>query len=95
MRSILCDYSDSYILVKGTITVRNKVAANQLASNANIKLIHKNWEAFNNCISRIKYTYVDDAHDTDIMPMYNLIEYSNNYSKNLEVYFNIVEQNQF
>ena len=35
LRSSLCDYSDAYILVKGTLTVRNTAAAGQEANNAN------------------------------------------------------------
>ena len=35
-----------------------------------------------NCISKINNTQIDNAKDIDIaMPMYNLIEFSNNYSK--------------
>ena len=37
---------------------------------------------FTNCISRINNMQVDDAHEVDVLiPMYNLIEYSDNYSK--------------
>ena len=42
----------------------------------------KDCAPFTNCISEISNTQVDDAKDIDIvMPMYNLLEYSNNYSK--------------
>ena len=51
-------------------------------TNRNKKVIFKNCAPFTNCISEIKNTQVDNAKDIDIvMPMYNLIEYSNNYSK--------------
>ena len=47
----------------------------------NKKVILKNCAPFTNCISRINITQVHDAHDIDIvMPMYNLIEYGDNYS---------------
>ena len=37
---------------------------------------------FVKCISRINNTEIDNAKDIDIvMPMYNSIEYSDNYSK--------------
>ena len=37
-------------------------------------------------------TQIDDAQYIDIViPMYNLIEYSDIYSKHLQFYFNIVE----
>ena len=45
-------------------------------------VIFKNCALFTDCISKINNTRVDNAKDIDIvMPMYNLIEYSNNYSK--------------
>ena len=78
LKSSLCDYSDAYILVKGTITVNKTVAANII----NRKVIFKNCAPFTNCMSEINNTQVDNAKDIDIvMPMYNLIEYSDNYSK--------------
>ena len=82
LKSSLCDYSDAYILVKGTIAVHNTAAADVDANNTNKKVIFKNCAPFFNCISEINNTQVDNANDTDIvMPMYNLIEYSDNYSK--------------
>ena len=82
LKSSLCDYSDPYILVKGTITVNNTAAADADANNTNKKVIFKNCAPFTNYISRNNNTQVDNAKDIDIvMPMYNLIEYSNNYSK--------------
>ena len=82
LKSSLCDYSDVYILVKGTITVNNTAAADADANNTNKKVILKNCTPFTNCISEINNTQVDNAKDIDIvMPMYNLIEYSDNYSK--------------
>ena len=78
----LCDYSNTYILVKGTITVVKETEAAK--NNANKKLIFENCASFSNCISRINNTQVDNAHDIDVvMPMYDLIEYSDNYSKNI------------
>ena len=79
LRSSLCDYSDAYILVKGNITVNNTAAA---ANNTNKKVIFKNCAPFTNCISKINNTQIDNAEYFDIvMPMYNLIECSDNYSK--------------
>ena len=74
LQSSLCDYSDAYILVKGTISVNNTAADDAAVNNTNKKVIFKNCAPFTNCISEIK--------DIDIaMPMYNLIEYSDNYAK--------------
>ena len=82
LRSSLCDYSDAYILVKGNITVNNTAAAAAAANNANKKVIFKNCAPFTNCISKINNTQIDNAEYIDIvMLMYNLIDYSDNYSK--------------
>ena len=82
LRSSLCDYSDAYILVKGNISVKNIAAAGVDTNNTNKKEIFKNCAAFTDCIIKINNTEVDNAKDIDIvMPMYNLIEYSDNYSK--------------
>ena len=82
LKSSLCDYSDAYILVKGTISVTNTAAAGAAANNINKKVIFKNCAPFTNCISEINNTQIDNAKDIDIvMPIYNLIEYSDNYAK--------------
>ena len=82
LKSSLCDYSDAYILVKGTISVNNTAAAAAPANNTNKKVICKNCAPFTNCISEINNTQIDNAKDIDtVMPMYNLIEYSDNYAK--------------
>ena len=82
LRTGLYDYSDAYILVKGTITVPNTAVADAAASNTNKKVIFKNFAPFTNCINRVNNTQIDDDQYSDIvMPMYNLIEYSDNYSK--------------
>ena len=82
LKSSLCDNSDAYAILKGTITVNNTAAADADANNINKKVIFKNCAPFTNCISEINNTQVDNAKDIDIvMPMYNLIEYSDNYAK--------------
>ena len=84
LRSNLCDYADAYILVKGTITVTgagNDDAAKWL-DERNKGVTFKNCASFTNCKSRINNAYLDNAKDIDIvMPMYILIECSDNYSK--------------
>ena len=81
LRSSLCDYSDAYILVKGNITVNNTAADGAAANNTNKKVIFKNCAPFTNCISKINNVEIDSAQYIDIiMPRYNLIEYSDNYS---------------
>ena len=82
LRSSLCDYSDAYILVKGNIAVNNTAGAGAAANNTDKKVIFKNCAPFTNCISKINNTQIDNAEYIDtVMPMYNLIEYSDNYSK--------------
>ena len=46
LRSSLCDYSDAYILVKGTITVANTAAQDQPNNGANKNIIFKNCAPF-------------------------------------------------
>ena len=60
LRSILCDYGDAYILVKGNITVNNTAADGAAANNTNKKVIFKNCAPFTNCISKINNTQIDD-----------------------------------
>ena len=82
LRSSLCDYSDAYILLKGNMAVNNTAADGAAANNNNKKVIFKNCALFTNCISKIDNTQIDNAEYIDkVMPMYNLLEFSDNYSK--------------
>ena len=73
LESSLCDYSDAYILFTGNISVTG--------GNSNTKVASKNCAPFKKCRTEINETFVDDAQHINIaMPMYNLIEYSDNYS---------------
>ena len=84
LKSSLYDYSDAYILVKGTITSTGKGAdaAARQADERDKGVSFKNCALFINCISEINNTHIDNAKDIDIvMPMYNLIENSDNYAK--------------
>ena len=68
----LCDYSDAFILVTGNITV---------AANNDTDVAFKNCAPFSTCTTKINDVFVDEANHIYIaMPMYNLIEYSDNYS---------------
>ena len=84
LRSDLCDYTDTYIIVKGTMTITGAgdAAATRQADARNKGAAFKNCAPFTKCISRINNTDIDNAKDIDIvMLMYNFIEYSDNYSK--------------
>ena len=85
LKSSLCYYSDAHILVKGNITANNTAAADANPDNTNKKIIFQNCAPFTNCLSEINNTQIDNAKDIDtVMPTYNLIEYSDNYSKTSE-----------
>ena len=73
LESTLCDYSDAYILITGNINVAG--------GNDNTNVAFKNCAPFKKCRTEINETFVDEAEHINIaMPMYNLIEYSDNYS---------------
>ena len=68
----LCDYAEAYILVDGTIRAA--------AADSNTRLALKNCAPFTKYNLEITNEHVDTAENLDIvMPMYNLIEYSDNY----------------
>ena len=72
----LCDYSDAHIIVTGDITAT--------AGDANTKFAFKNCAPVTNCVTHINDEHVDNPDNLDIvMPMYNLTEYSHNYSDTL------------
>ena len=84
LKSSLCDYSDAYILVKGIITITRAGddAAARQADESNKVVIFKSCAPIINCKSEINDTEIDNTKDIDIvMPMYNLIQYSDNYLK--------------
>ena len=69
----LCDYSDVYILRRGNNNVTG--------GDNNAKVAFKNSAPFKDCRTEINDTFVDYADFINIaMPMYNLIEYGDNYS---------------
>ena len=77
LRSDLCDFSDVYIVMKGTISVvrTNNVKRNNATA-------FKNNASFINCVSKSNGVKIDNAEDLNVVtPMYNLLEYSKNYKK--------------
>ena len=76
LNSSLCDYSDAYSLVKGTITVAPQ---GDNPNNEDKIVVFENCTPYTDCISEINNTQLDNAEDVDVVtPMYILIEYSNN-----------------
>ena len=94
LKSILCDYKDAYILVKGRITISGEGAdvTARLADERNTVIIYiKKNATFINCKSEINNTEIDN--DKDIaMPIYNVIEYSDNYLKTSGSLFPILQR---
>ena len=76
LRSDLCDFSDAYIVVKGKVTVTNPDNTKR-----NKAVAFKNDAPFINSISKINGVQIHNAGDLDVMPMYNLLEYSKNYRR--------------
>ena len=73
IKSSLCDYSYTYILVTGDITAAG--------GNENTNVAFKNCAPFTRCVTYINDEHIDTAENIDLtMPMYNLNEYSKNYS---------------
>ena len=69
-------------LLKENITVNNTAAEGAATNNTNKKVIFKTCAPFTDCIRKINNTEIDNAEYIDIvMPMHNLIEYGDNYSK--------------
>ena len=84
LKSSLCDYSGAYILDKGkiTVTVAGDDAAARQGDERDKGVAFKNCFPFTNCISGINNSQTDHCKDIDIvMPLYNLLEYSDNYAK--------------
>ena len=80
--SNLCDYRNSYIRVKETIIVLNTAAAGAAVNNTNKNVIFKNCAPFTDCITEINNIQIDDAQKiVVVIPMCNLMEYSDAYSK--------------
>ena len=84
LKSVLCNYADAYIFVKWTITItgHGDDATARREDERDKGVMFKNCAPFTKCRSRINGTDIDNAQDIDIViPMYNLIEYSDNFSK--------------
>ena len=82
LKSSLCDYSDAYIFVKGTISIAPVLPTEVNPNNNDKEVVFKNCAPSIDWISEINNTQIDNSIYIDIiMPMYNLTKYSNNYSR--------------
>ena len=79
LNSNLCDYSNAYLLVTGSITIAGNgdVGEVKRADERITDIIFNNCTPFREFISEINNTHTDNA----MMPMYSLIEHSDNYWK--------------
>ena len=74
LKSNIFDYNDAYILVRSDIVTTAHIIPIQVA--------FKNFVSFTKCITKMDGTTIDNTEDLDlIMSMYNLMEYSPNYSE--------------
>ena len=84
LKSSFYDYSNGYILVKGRITITGEgksVGARQ-PDERNRRVMFTNFIPFTNFLSKIDNTQIDNGEGLDlVLPMYSLIEYSDNYSE--------------
>ena len=75
LKSNLCNYKDTCILVRGDIGIAGDIAAQAAFTNC---------VSFTKCITNIDGTTIHDAEDLDlVMQMYKLIEYTSNYSNKM------------
>ena len=73
IKPFLCDYPDAYILVTGDIKITG--------INADTNVVFKNCAPFTRCATHINDEHFETAENLDIiMPMDNLMEYSDNYA---------------
>ena len=95
LKSSLCEYSDAYIFLKGTITIVPVPPPAAKPNNNNKEVIFKNCVQFTDCISKINNKQIDNAKYINVvMPMYNLIEYNDIYLKTSESLWQYYRQNQ-
>ena len=80
LKPSLCDYAEAYILIDGTIRAA--------AADANTRLALKTCALSTKCNLEINDEHVDTAENLDItIPMYNLIEYSDNYQDSSATFY--------
>ena len=83
LKPSLCNYSDAYITFKGKISIKPIPPPAVNPNNKDKVVVLKNCGRFTDCISEINNTQIDNAKDIDVVMAcsYNLIKYSDNYSK--------------
>ena len=88
MKPFLVDYTDAYILVTGNTTVTG--------GDDNTKVAFKNCHPFTRSKIHLNYEHVETADNLDLVfDMFNLIEYSDNYSDSTAFCIIIKDKNHF
>ena len=89
VKSILHDYSGAYILVNWTITITGNGTEEDAKQRdgRNKGAIFKNCTPFTDSISKMNNNQGTAKYLDVVMPMHNLIEYSNEYKEYKEVDF--------
>ena len=83
LRSDVYDFSDLYIVVKGTI-IPTKTNGRRIIDIRNMILAFKNNAPLTNCISKINNVLIGNAEDLDVvMPMYKLLEKQQEVCRNI------------
>ena len=78
LKSSLCDYSEAYILVKGTIAITPVLPPAINPNNNDKEGTFRNCAPFTGCISKINNTQNDNTKDMDV------VEYCDNFLKTSE-----------
>ena len=93
LKSSLCDHSDEYIIVKGSISIATQAGDNP--NNGDKEVVFINCVPFTDCISEINYTQIDNSKNIDVaILIYNLIEHNDITQNHQEVYGNTINTNQ-
>ena len=80
LKSGLYDYSDAYILFKGTISMAAQEGDNP--NNGDKEAVFKDRALFTDCMSKINNRQIDNSKDIYVvMPMYNSMKHSKDYSE--------------
>ena len=68
LKSRFCDYSDEYILVRGTITIEPQ--EREYPNNIHKEVLFKKFALFTDCVGQIKNTQIVNAKDIDVVISY-------------------------
>ena len=80
LKSDLCDYGNTYTLVKDTITIAPVPPPAAILNDNDVEIVFKNCARFTDCTKEVNNTQIGNAKSIDVvMPIFNLTEYRDNY----------------